>query len=107
MNWGRNKKQMNNGRKKRDFGPNGHDYVLAYNAGPNSSPLTDDEINRLIADRLACKMAREFEDADEILDILRQNGIYINDGSKEWRADGVEFVKGDRSGRRGRQSGSR
>ena len=80
------------GRGGRDLGPNGHDYHPSADQGPNTSPYTEIEIHRLIAQRLQAKFARNFQEADGIQDTLAEGGVYIHDKRKEWRADGVHIV---------------
>ncbi len=95
-------------RPRQDFGPDGHDYHRSSDAGPNTSEFSDPEINDLIAERLQAKLSRNFNKADDIQSQLLSNGVYVHDGRKEWRADGIPF--GDemrRDGRPGRTSGSR
>ena len=75
----------------RNFGPNGHDYHLADDAGPNSSSFSEQEINELLAARLDCKLNRRYRDADDIQNQLNEAGVFVNDGSKQWRADGQAF----------------
>jgi len=87
-------------RRDRNFGPNGHDYNLSGDAGPNQTSLSDEEIHGLIAERLQAKLSRDFNTADRIQSELLQSGVYVHDGMKEWRADGVPF--GDFEGRGGR-----
>ena len=94
--------------RRTNFGPNGHDYALSYEAGPNQSNLNEEDIHRKIADRLQCKMSRDFEGADTIQDELISAGVFVHDGRKEWRADGQGF--GDfpgAAGKPGRDAGSR
>jgi cysteinyl-tRNA synthetase len=79
------------GRPPKDFGPTGHDYELSSDAGPNTSPLSDDEIHDKIAERLQCKMRRDFNRADAIQEEFENLGIKVHDGIKEWRADGQSF----------------
>ena len=74
-----------------DFGPNGHDYELSQDAGPNQSNLSEEKINELLAQRLQCKLVRNFRQADEIQNELFHHGVFVHDGNKEWRADGVGF----------------
>jgi cysteinyl-tRNA synthetase len=100
----RNKNSNNNNKNKRDraqhqrdFGPNGHDYSLSREAGNESESestthLTLAEIHELLAERLQCKMARNFKEADAIKDDLKRAGVHVHDGRKEWRADGVPFL---------------
>ena len=67
------------------------DYHPSPDAGPNSSTLTDDEIFALIADRRQAQRDRDFEEADNIRHQLKVSGVYVEDGLKQWRADGVPF----------------
>eukprot|EP00526_Cylindrotheca_closterium_P007694 CAMPEP_0113638218 /NCGR_PEP_ID=MMETSP0017_2-20120614/20011_1 /TAXON_ID=2856 /ORGANISM="Cylindrotheca closterium" /LENGTH=668 /DNA_ID=CAMNT_0000549295 /DNA_START=47 /DNA_END=2053 /DNA_ORIENTATION=- /assembly_acc=CAM_ASM_000147 len=97
QSWGRGERTRNDGRggtrgrPNRNFGPNGHDYNLAADAGPNSSSLSDQEIHQMLAERLECKLNRDYQTADGIQDDLRNAGIAINDKRKLWRADGAMF----------------
>ncbi len=95
------------GRRQRDFGPNGHDYEMSPDAGPNTSSLSVEEIHGLLAERLQAKMSRNFNVADSIQMDLIDAGVFVHDGMKEWRSDGVAF--GDIGGGRGpgRTMGSR
>jgi len=94
-------------RKHRDFGPNGHDYVLSVDAGPSISQLSEKDINSLLAERLQAKLNRNYDVADKIQLDLIENSVFVHDGTKEWRADGVPY--GDFDGGRGpgRTRGSR
>lgn len=100
-------------RPRQDFGPNGHDYELSQDAGPNASGLSDGEIHGMIAERLMAKLGRDFSTADAIQSDLVARGVFVHDGNKEWRSDGVAY--GDLSERRrggyrgnpGRSAGSR
>lgn len=101
-------------RPRQNFGPNGHDYELTADAGPNASGLSDQEIHGMIAERLMAKLSRDFGTADAIQTDLVARGVFVHDGTKEWRSDGVPF--GDFSQRRnnrdprgnpGRTAGSR
>lgn len=94
-------------RKHRDFGPNQHDYVLSADAGPSISQLSEKDINSLLAERLQAKLNRNYDVADKIQLDLIENSVFVHDGTKEWRADGVPY--GDFDGGRGpgRTRGSR
>ena len=94
-------------RRERDFGPNGHDYNLSPEAGPNQSSLSEEEIHTLLATRLRHKMNREFRDADNIQEELFAAGVSVHDARKEWRADGQGFGAFSDDGRPGRERGSR
>jgi hypothetical protein len=50
----------------KDFGPNGHDYQLARDAGPNDSQLPVNEINNLLMEQLEFKFNRDYKAADAI-----------------------------------------
>jgi len=78
-------------RPVQDFGPNGHDYYLSEDAGPNASGMSEEEIHAQIAERLMAKLSRDFQTADAIQVDLMGQGIFINDGTKEWRADGIAY----------------
>ena len=84
------------GRGSRDFsskfGPNGHDYNNANQAGPNSSRMTEAAIHRMVAQRLTAKMNRQFDVADKLQAEMAEDGIFVNDRTKEWRADGLRFI---------------
>jgi hypothetical protein len=82
--------------RERNFGPNGHDYSYSADAGPLSSPLSEPAIHDLISQRMQCKFARNFRQADAIQDQLSSQGVFINDGIKEWRADGRPFPSGEK-----------
>jgi len=79
------------GRRQKDFGPNGHDYELSSDAGDNSSQLSDTDIHSMLADRLQAKMSRDFQVADSIQMDLISGGVFVHDGMKEWRADGIPY----------------
>jgi hypothetical protein len=73
------------------FGPTGHVYQLCDDAGPSISPLSDDEIHKLIAERWQCKLNRDFARADELRKELETNDVSIDDANKLWRSDGVRI----------------
>eukprot|EP00979_Chaetoceros_neogracilis_P001123 scaffold197_cov268-Chaetoceros_neogracile.AAC.38 len=79
-------------RRDRDFGPNGHDYAPCAEAGPISSTMSEPEIHSKVAERLIAKMRRDWETADRVQFELVDAGVFINDKTKEWRADGVNFI---------------
>ena len=86
-------------RPRQDFGPNGHDYEMSGDAGANSSGLSDQEIHGMIAERLMAKLSRDFGTADNIQTNLVARGVFVHDGIKEWRSDGIAY--GDFKERRG------
>jgi cysteinyl-tRNA synthetase len=74
-----------------DFGPNGHDYVLAKDAGPNISSMSEETIHELLAKRLSCKFDRDYDAADAIQAELLSAGVLIDGKARRWRADGQFF----------------
>ncbi|KAL3911224.1 MAG: hypothetical protein SGILL_007367 [Bacillariaceae sp.] len=74
-----------------DLGPDGHDYVMASDAGDITSSMSEEEINRLLGERLASKLNRDFMRADAIQAELMQVGVFVDDRNREWRADGKSF----------------
>ena len=53
----------------------------------------------MLAERLQAKLNRNYDAADAIQRDLLGAGVYVHDGQKEWRADGIPF--GDLEGGRG------
>jgi len=92
-----------------DFGPNGHDYHRSSDMGENSSDLEESDIHAMLAERLEAKLGRQFHIADRIQADLIAGGVYVHDGRKEWRADGVAFgdLKSSDGRGPGRTAGSR
>lgn len=78
----------------KDFGLLGHDYSRSIDDSTDISyvPGGFDTINRLLANRLSAKLARNFGLADDIRSELLGYGISTNDGTKNWRADGRAFA---------------
>jgi len=100
-NNGRYGRERSTPTRRRDFGPKGHDYRMI--GGPideSRCSITEDQIDQLIAERLRFKMSRNFREADAIQDALIGQGIYINDGFKEWRGDGDDWGQGTRGSNR-------
>lgn len=92
-----------NGRRpprERNFGPNGHDYEQSSAIDSSVCTLDESEIHSMLAERLRHKMSRNFQDADAIQDQLRSNGVQVNDGLKQWRADGDDWERSSRSDNR-------
>jgi cysteinyl-tRNA synthetase len=80
------------GPKTREFGRHGHDYVqIGDGIDTEKCPLSLDEIHKLLAQRLEYKLNRDFRMADEIQGVLLQNGVWVHDKMKHWRADGGVF----------------
>jgi len=72
---------------------------MSVDAGPNASGLSEGEIHGMIAERLMAKLSRDFGTADAIQTDLVARGVFVHDGIKEWRYDGIPY--GDFSERRG------
>jgi cysteinyl-tRNA synthetase len=81
----------------REFGPKGHDYRRV-----GARVEKESEIDAALAERLQCKLNRNFRRADEIQFNLMTRSVFINDGTKEWRGDGKAFdVTSDTPSRNG------
>ncbi len=93
--------------RERRFNEHGHDYSMVGGpVNPASCKLSEVEIHDLIRERMECKFARDFNSADRIERDLRMAGVIVDDGSKEWRADGEEMSRGGGGGGgRGRGAG--
>jgi len=79
-------------RRDRDFGPTGHDYKqVGDGINPQVCQLSLEEINSMLAERLKNKMVRNFSVADDIQQKMESLGVFVHDGAKHWRADGVNF----------------
>lgn len=94
--------------RERSFNEYGHDYtqVTGTTVNPTTCSLSESEIHDLIKRRMESKFARKFNIADRIEMDLRNAGVNVNDGTKEWRADGQDFFqRGERGGREQRRRG--
>jgi len=87
----RSKRQAAAPRAFREFGPAGHDYSRAEDDGAELNDEEAEAVDDLLRRRLQAKLARRFEEADELLEELRDMGVQVNDGRKAWRADGGSF----------------
>ncbi len=99
---GRRSSGDDSSRKPKEYlGPNGHDYQLSSDSGPNNSKYDESSIHALLAERLQAKFARDFRTADAIQMELIDAGVFVHDGMKEWRADGIPYgsFNGGGSGR--------
>jgi len=101
------RRSRNRQREFKDFGPLGHDFVQSPDAGPIQASFDETEINELLAERLQCKLSRNFRRADQIQAQLSEGGVYVHDGKKEWRADGTLFGDYRSDDKPGRERGSR
>ena len=81
--------------RERSFNEYGHDYtqVTGTIVNPTTCSLSESEIHDLIKRRMESKFARKFNIADRIEQDLRNAGVSVNDGTKEWRADGQDFFQ--------------
>ncbi|KAL3934436.1 MAG: hypothetical protein SGARI_003381, partial [Bacillariaceae sp.] len=66
-------------------------YVLSSLAGPHTSPLSEIEILDKIEERKQAQKKKDYNTADRIRNELKRDGVYVEDGLKEWRADGIPF----------------
>jgi cysteinyl-tRNA synthetase len=66
-------------------------FKLCPDSGPNISTLSDEEVVNMVAERRQAQRDRDFKKADLIRHNLKNAGVYVEDGLKEWRADGVPF----------------
>jgi cysteinyl-tRNA synthetase len=66
-------------------------FKVCPDSGPNTSTLSDQEVVSMVAERRQAQRDRDFKTADRIRYNLKNAGVYVEDGLKEWRADGVPF----------------
>ena len=66
-------------------------YLLSPDSGPNVSSLSENEIVALLGDRKTAQLDRDYAKADSIRESLKSSGVYVEDGLKEFRYDGVPF----------------
>ena len=82
--------------RARNLNEHGHDYTRSED--DETAKDDDDEalegINTMIRERFEAKLARDFDEADALLAQLYDTyGVSVNDGSKQWRADGRSFER--------------
>ena len=53
--------------------------------------FTDDEVHELLATRLQAKFSKNFDFADKIQAELIHGGVFVHDGMKEYRVDGMPY----------------
>ena len=82
-------------REPRTFNEWGHDYGRAEDCEATTiNGTTLLAINNLLRQRLEAKFAKDFSQADALLQELEfKYSVTVNDGSKLWRADGKSFVR--------------
>ena len=100
---GRTNRQKQNNR----FGPNGHDYQRTGGPMHPSCQLSEKEIHSLLAERLKCKLDRNYQKADNIQHMMWDAGVRIHDGRKQWRYDGGSFADEDGDGSSRNRQGRR
>merc|ERR1712071_305023 len=61
----------------------------------NICQLSNDQIQTLLRERSQARRERNFQKADTILEQLKLEHVYVDDKSKQWRADGLPFDKKD------------
>ena len=66
-------------------------FQLSSQSGINVSTLSEDEILTLLTKRRTAQQSRDYEKADNIRNSLKSAGVYIEDGLKEYRYDGIPF----------------
>lgn len=59
---------------------------------PNICSLTKSEIIQRLKERSKARRSRNFQKADEILSNLKRDNVFVNDATKQWRADGRSFI---------------
>jgi len=80
--------------KARHLNEHGHDYQRSENDQKRLDAAHVADVHEMLRERLEAKLARDFDEADALLAQLQQEfGVTVNDGSKEWRADGQSFAR--------------
>ena len=75
----------------------GHDYTRAGGpVTPASCSISELEIHDLIRTRTQFRKSHDFCNADRIWGVLRRAGVFVDDATTQWRADGlaIERTKG-------------
>lgn len=67
------------------------EFRLSSDSGPNESPFSSEEIVDLLAKRRTAQQTRDYEFADSVRNTLKANGVYVDDGQKEFRWDGLAY----------------
>jgi cysteinyl-tRNA synthetase len=79
---------------RREMNEWGHDYSRDEGCKGSVDDMMLRRVNELLKERLEAKFDRDFQRADNLLDQLaRDFGVSVNDGSKQWRADGRSFER--------------
>lgn len=80
--------------KERKFNEHGHDYSRSGDDRTELAEAAVEAINTMLRERMEAKFARNFDEADALLQRLHEKyGVSVNDGSKAWRADGQSFQR--------------
>ena len=78
----------------RELNEFGHDYSRSEDDESTVTALQMEQINDMLRLRLEAKLAKDYREADMLLEELRQSfGVDVNDGAKAWRADGRSFER--------------
>jgi len=72
-------------------------FQLSPKSDTNVSTLSEEEILAMLDSRRAAQRTRNYEKADSIRNTLKSHGVYIDDGMKEYRFDGVPFKQRGRT----------
>ena len=72
-------------------------FRLSLKSDTNVSTLSEEEILAMLDSRRAAQRTRNYEKADSIRNTLKSDGVYIDDGMKEYRFDGVPFKQRGRT----------
>ena len=66
-------------------------------SGANTSNLSEADILIMLDDRCSAQRTRDYDTADRIRNTLKSEGVYIDDGMKEYRWDNVPFKQRGRT----------
>ena len=97
----RSKRQAAAPRAFREFGPAGHDYSRAEDDGAELNDEEAEAVDGLLRRRLQAKLARRFEEADELLEELRDMGVQAR-RSRQTESRAARPSSHSRGGRGGR-----
>ena len=82
------------GGRRIEYNEHGHDYDRHPEDGAALPAEALERVQRLLWQRLEAKLARDFGRADALLaELDAAHGVSVNDGSKQWRADGAPFTR--------------
>jgi len=89
------KKKSNNNKAPRNNSSNV--FWLSSKSGHNTSTLSETDILAMLDERCTAQRSRDYDTADRIRNTLKSNGVYIDDGMKEYRWDNVPFKQRGRT----------